>query len=70
MSRNALGNLINRYRAVLKKCRMLNMLGTLVLVGNCICGMPQAAIAADVMLKQENLYIFCLLYTSDAADEL
>ena len=58
MSRNALGNLINRYRAVLKKCRMLNMLGTLVLVGNCICGMPQAAIAADVMLKQENLYIF------------
>ena len=28
MSKGAVGNLINRYRAVLKKCHMLNVFGS------------------------------------------
>ena len=31
LSRNAMGNLINRYAAVLKKCRLLNVFGSLAM---------------------------------------
>lgn len=48
MSRNALGNLANRYRAVLRKCHLLNAFGTLLLAGSCICGTTLYATAADV----------------------
>ena len=34
MSKGAVGNLINRYRAVLKKCHMLNVFGSLAVEGN------------------------------------
>ena len=33
MSKGAVGNLINRYRAVLKKCHMLNVFGSLAVAG-------------------------------------
>lgn len=56
MSRNALGNLANRYRAVLRKCRLLNLLGSLVLAGSCIFCMSQSVIAADVTLTQKNIH--------------
>ena len=38
VSRNAIGNLINRYRAVLKKCFLLNMFGTIVVAGTLALG--------------------------------
>ena len=38
VSRNAIGNLINRYRAVLKKCFLLNVFGTLVVAGTLAMG--------------------------------
>ena len=33
LTKGAIGNLVNKYRAVLKKCRLLNIFGTLVLTG-------------------------------------
>ena len=32
-TQGAIGNLINRYRAVLKKCRLLNVFGSLAVAG-------------------------------------
>lgn len=43
MSRNALGNLANRYRAVLKKCHLLN-----ILAGSCVLPLPQGVGAVDL----------------------
>ncbi len=37
-SKNAIGNLINRYRAVLKKCHLLNTFGSLAVVGMLVMG--------------------------------
>ena len=47
MSRGAIGNLVSRYRAVLKKCRLLNLLGTLALAGSCILSTSQVATAVE-----------------------
>ncbi len=33
LTKGAIGNLVNKYRAVLKKCRLLNLFGTLALTG-------------------------------------
>ena len=38
LSRNALGNLINRYRAVLRKCRLLNTFGALAVAAMLVMG--------------------------------
>ncbi len=38
MSKGAVGNLINRYRAVLKKCHMLNVFGSLAVAGMLVMG--------------------------------
>lgn len=35
-SKNAIGNLINRYKAVLKKCHLLNAFGSLVFTSSCV----------------------------------
>lgn len=37
-SKNAIGNLISRYRAVLKKCNLMNTFGSLAVVGMLVCG--------------------------------
>ena len=38
MSKGAVGNLINRYRAVLKKCHILNVFGSLAVAGMLVMG--------------------------------
>ena len=43
MSQGSLGMLIKRYRAILKKCHMLNMLGGALLAGALALGIPAAA---------------------------
>ena len=47
LTRRAIGNLINRYNAVLKKCRLLNVFGSLaaaaLLVGG-VCSVSSAAV--------------------------
>lgn len=40
MSKGAVGNLINRYRAVLKKCHMLNVFGSLAVAGMLVMAVP------------------------------
>ncbi len=39
-TKNAMGNLINRYRAVLKKCTLLNVFGTLTVISSMFCCFP------------------------------
>lgn len=38
MTKGAMGNLVNRYRAVLKKCHLMNVFGSLVVAGILIMG--------------------------------
>ena len=46
LTKGAIGNLVNKYRAVLKKCGLLNIFGTLALAGALTVGaaMPAAAV--------------------------
>ncbi len=55
-SRNALGNLANRYRAVLKKCRLLNLLAMTLAAAGLLCGGYGTALAEDVALEQKNIH--------------
>ena len=48
LTKGAIGNLINKYRAVLKKCRLLNLFGTLALTGALTVGAAGMAGAAPV----------------------
>ena len=38
LTKGAIGNLINRYRAVLKKCHLLNVFGSLAVAGMLVIG--------------------------------
>ena len=46
LTKGAIGNLVNKYRAVLKKCRLLNLFGTLALTGALTVGAAGMAGAA------------------------
>ena len=46
LTKGAIGNLVNKYRAVLKKCRLLNIFGTLALTGALTVGAAGMAGAA------------------------
>ena len=50
LTKGAIGNLINRYKAVLKKCHLMNTFGSLAVAGMLIMGGAAAAGAADVAL--------------------
>lgn len=47
LTKGAIGNLINRYKAVLKKCHLLNVFGSLAVAGMLVMGGAAAAGAAD-----------------------
>lgn len=47
LTKGAIGNLINRYRAVLKKCHLLNVFGSLAVAGMLVMGGAAAAGAAE-----------------------
>ena len=47
LTKGAIGNLINRYKAVLKKCHLMNTFGSLVVAGMLIMGGAGVAVAAD-----------------------
>lgn len=47
LTKGAIGNLINRYRAVLKKCHLMNVFGSLAVAGMLVMGGAAAAGAAD-----------------------
>lgn len=46
LTKGAIGNLINRYKAVLKKCHLLNVFGSLAVAGMLVMGGAAAAGAA------------------------
>ena len=45
LSRNALRNLANRYRAVLKKCRLVNTFGSLAVADMLVMGVGENVLA-------------------------
>ena len=50
MSKGAVGNLISRYRAVLKKCHLMNMFGSLAVAGMLVmsgAGVAEAWLVGD-----------------------
>ena len=47
LTKGAIGNLINRYKAVLKKCHLLNVFGSLAVAGMLVMGGAGVAGAAD-----------------------
>lgn len=51
LTKGAIGNLINRYKAVLKKCHLLNVFGSLAVAGMLVMGGAGVAAAADVTWK-------------------
>lgn len=57
LTKGAIGNLINRYKAVLKKCHLMNTFGSLAVAGMLIMGGAGMAVAAgDVELKGTDDY--------------
>lgn len=46
LTKGAIGNLINRYKAVLKKCHLLNVFGSLAVAGMLIMGGAGVAVGA------------------------
>jgi len=49
-TKGAIGNLINRYRAVLKKCNLINTFGSLAVAGMMVMGTAGMAVAEDVSI--------------------
>ncbi|MBR6673415.1 MAG: hypothetical protein IKL39_01645, partial [Mailhella sp.] len=48
LTQGAIGNLINRYRAVLKKCRIMNTFGSLAAASMLVLGSTGLAEAVDI----------------------
>ena len=49
-TKGAIGNLINRYRAVLKKCHLLNTFGSLALASMLVLGGASVSMADDLTI--------------------
>ena len=57
LTKGAIGNLINRYKAVLKKCHLMNTFGSLAVAGMLVMGGAGMAVGAeDVPLEGKNNY--------------
>lgn len=59
LTKGAIGNLINRYKAVLKKCHLMNTFGSLAVAGMLVMGGAGVAVAAgaqDVALGSGDQY--------------
>ena len=53
LTKGAIGNLINRYKAVLKKCHLLNVFGSLAVASMLVMGIPQHIAAADISFTDD-----------------
>lgn len=53
LTKGAIGNLINRYKAVLKKCHLMNTFGSLAVAGMLVMGGAAAAGAVTVTTGQD-----------------
>lgn len=54
LTKGAIGNLINRYKAVLKKCHLLNVFGSLAVAGMLVMGGAATAGAAVARIGETN----------------
>ena len=54
LTKGAIGNLINRYKAVLKKCHLMNTFGSLAVAGMLVMGGAGMAVAAGPDVALEN----------------
>lgn len=55
LTKGAIGNLINRYKAVLKKCHLMNTFGSLAVAGMLVMGGAATAGAADPSVAPKSL---------------
>ena len=53
-TKGAIGNLLNRYKAVLKKCHLLNTFGSLAVVSMLVMGGASPAMANQIALEGQN----------------
>lgn len=53
LTKGAIGNLINRYKAVLKKCHLLNVFGSLAVAGMLVMGGAGVAGATGTWTKPD-----------------
>ena len=53
LTKGAIGNLINRYKAVLKKCHLMNTFGSLAVAGMLVMGGAGVAGAEEITLDQD-----------------
>ena len=53
LTKGAIGNLINRYRAVLKKCHLMNTFGSLAVASMLVLGGAGVAGATDRIIVNE-----------------
>lgn len=58
LTKGAIGNLINRYKAVLKKCHLMNTFGSLAVAGMLVMGGAGMAVAADPDLPLEGEHTY------------
>lgn len=65
LSKGAIGNLINRYRAVLKKCRMMNVFGSLAVAGLLVAGSAGSAGSTET----ETIYYYVGNSAAEAAGD-
>ena len=47
LTKGAIGNLVNRYKAVLRKCNLINTFGSLAVASMLVLGGAGVAVAAD-----------------------
>ena len=49
-TRNAIGSLVSRYRAVLAKCNIMNVFGSLAVAGMLVTGSVAGAVATSIVI--------------------
>ena len=60
LTKGAIGNLINRYKAVLKKCHLMNTFGSLAVAGMLVMGGAAVAGAEEITLDQDLQYSYTI----------
>ncbi|MBQ4616182.1 MAG: hypothetical protein IJB29_05680 [Mailhella sp.] len=53
LTKGAIGNLVNRYRAVLKKCNLINTFGSLAVASMLVLGGAGVAVAEDLTIESD-----------------
>ena len=52
LTKGAIGNLVNRYNAVLKKCRLMNMFASLAIACTITIAVPTISLAENYIISK------------------